>query len=444
MSSRTKEDILSMAEENNVKFIRLQFSDILGIVKNVAITREQLPVALEKGIMFDGSSIDGFARIQESDMYLRPDPDTFCLFPWRPKENGSVARLICDVYCPDGTPFAGDPRQVLKKVLKEARELGYSMQVGPEPEFFLFENDEEGNPTVIPQDKGGYFDLSPMDQAQDTRRNIILALEKMGFEVETSHHEVAPGQHEIDFKYADALRTADNIGTFKFVTKTMASEQNLHATFMPKPIAGENGSGMHIHQSLCSNGENVFYDPDDRLCLSKTAYYYIGGLLKHARAFTAITNPTINSYKRLVPGYEAPVYVSWSSANRSALIRIPSADGDGSRLELRNPDPSANPYLAIAVMLKAGLDGIKNEIEAPPEVVKDIYHLSKTEKKELGITSLPGNIMEAVRLMLEDEVIKETLGNHILNKFVQAKQTKWQDYRSQVHRWELENYLEIY
>ena len=283
-----------------------------------------------------------------------------------------------------------------------------------------------------------------MDQAQDTRRNIILALEKMGFEVETSHHEVAPGQHEIDFKYADALRTADNIGTFKFVTKTMASEQNLHATFMPKPIAGENGSGMHIHQSLCSNGENVFYDPDDRLCLSKTAYYYIGGLLKHARAFTAITNPTINSYKRLVPGYEAPVYVSWSSANRSALIRIPSADGDGSRLELRNPDPSANPYLAIAVMLKAGLDGIKNEIEPPPEVVKDIYHLSKTEKEELGITSLPGNIMEAVRLMLEDEVIKETLGNHILNKFVQAKQTKWQDYRSQVHRWELENYLEIY
>ncbi len=444
MSSKSKDDILRLAEEKNVKFIRLQFSDILGVVKNVAITREELPKALEEGIMFDGSSIDGFTRIQESDMYLHPDPDTFCIFPWRPDEGGSVARLICDVHCPDGSPFAGDPRRVLKNVLAEAHEMGYTMKVGPEPEFFLFELDEYGDPTIIPQDQGGYFDLSPMDQAQDTRRNIILALEQMGFEIETSHHEVAPGQHEIDFKYSDALRTADNIGTFEFVTKTIASQQDLHATFMPKPISGENGSGMHVHQSLFANGENAFYDPDDRLGLSKTAYHYIGGLIKHARALTAITNPTINSYKRLVPGYEAPVYVAWSSCNRSALIRIPAASGPGSRLELRNPDPSANPYLAIAVMLKAGLDGIKNEIDPPPEVVQDIYHLSLSEKDEMGIESLPGNIMEAVQVMLEDEVIKDALGNHILEKFVRAKKAEWNSYKAEVHEWELDHYLELY
>ncbi|MFW6269564.1 MAG: type I glutamate--ammonia ligase [Bacillota bacterium] len=444
MSNYSKEDILKLAEENDVKFIRMQFSDILGIVKNVAITREQLEDALEGEIMFDGSSIDGFTRIQESDMYLNPDYDTFALFPWRPSENGSVARLICDIHTPDGEPFIGDPRTVLKNVLQEAEDMGYSMNVGPEPEFFLFETDENGKATTIPDDDGGYFDLSPVDQAQDTRRSIILALEKMGFEIEASHHEVAPGQHEIDFKYAEALKTADNIGTFKFVTKTIASMQNQHATFMPKPIFGENGSGMHVHQSLFENGQNAFYDPEDDLGLSEIAYYYIGGLLKHAPAITAITNPTINSYKRLVPGYEAPVYMAWSSSNRSALIRIPAARGAGSRLEMRNPDPTANPYLAIAVMLKAGLDGIKNKIEPPKEVVEDIYELSSERKKELGIQSLPGNINEAVDTLLEDEVIKEALGSHILEHFVQAKRVEWNTYKAQVHQWELDNYLSIY
>ncbi len=444
MSNYSKEDILKLAEENDVKFIRMQFTDILGIVKNVAITREQLEDALEGEIMLDGSSIDGFTRIQESDMYLNPDYDTFALFPWRPSENGSVARLICDIHTPDGEPFIGDPRTVLKNVLQEAEDMGYSMNVGPEPEFFLFETDDNGKATTIPDDDGGYFDLSPVDQAQDTRRSIILALEKMGFEIEASHHEVAPGQHEIDFKYAEALKTADNIGTFKFVTKTISSMQKQHATFMPKPILGENGSGMHVHQSLFENGQNAFYDPEDDLGLSEIAYYYIGGLLKHAPAITAITNPTINSYKRLVPGYEAPVYMAWSSSNRSALIRIPAARGAGSRLEMRNPDPTANPYLAIAVMLKAGLDGIKNKIEPPKEVVEDIYELSSERKKELGIQSLPGNINEAVDTLLEDEVIKEALGSHILEHFVQAKRVEWNTYKAQVHQWELDNYLSIY
>ena len=444
MTDYSCEDILQIAEERDVKFIRMQFSDILGIVKNVAITREQLEEALAGKIMFDGSSINGFTRIQESDMYLKPDPDSFSIFPWRPEKNGAVARLICDVYTPEGEPFSGDPRIVLKNVLAEAEEMGYNMNVGPEPEFFLFQKDEAGNPTTIPHDLGGYFDLSPVDQAQDTRRSIILALEEMGFEIEASHHEVAPGQHEIDFKYDSALTTADNIGTFKFVTKTIASQQGLHATFMPKPIFGENGSGMHVHQSLFENGDNAFYDPEDDLGLSQTAYYYIGGLLKHAPAITAITNPTINSYKRLVPGYEAPVYMAWSSSNRSALIRIPAARGNGSRLEMRNPDPTANPYLAITVMLKAGLDGIKNEIEPPAEVLEDIYDLSDNRKNELGIESLPANIKEAVQILQEDEVIKEALGEHILERFVRAKKIEWNDYKARVHSWELDNYLSVY
>jgi len=441
MNNTGREDVLKKADENNVKFIRLQFSDILGIIKNVAITREQLEDALEGKIMFDGSSIEGFTRIQESDMYLKPDYSTFALFPWRPHKNGAVARLICDVYTPEGKPFNGDPRAVLQKVLNEAKEMGYSLFVGPEPEFFLFEKDEQGRPTTIPHDEGGYFDLSPVDQAQDTRRRIILALEEMGFEIEASHHEVAPGQHEIDFKYARALTTADNIATFRFVTKTIASQQGQHATFMPKPIFGENGSGMHVHQSLFQNSKNAFYDSEDELGLSKTAYYYIGGLLKHARALTAITNPTINSYKRLVPGYEAPVYLAWSSKNRSALIRIPAARGEGSRLEMRNPDPAANPYLAIAVMLKAGLDGIKNEIEPPAEVVEDIYNLSEKRRAEMGIDSLPGDINQAVDLLLEDEVIKDVLGEHVLEHFVRAKRIEWNEYKAQVHDWELNKYL---
>ncbi len=444
MSKYSKEDILKLAEETNVKFIRLQFTDILGIIKNVAITVEQLEDAVNNKIMFDGSSIDGFTRIQESDMYLRPDLDTFTVFPWRPEDGGAVARLICDVYTPEGEPFAGDPRNVLKRALNEAAEMGYSMNVGPEPEFFLFELDENGDPTTKPHDRGGYFDLAPVDQGQDARRSIVLALMDMGFEVEASHHEVAPGQHEIDFKYADALCTADNIATFKFVTKSLAYKHGLHATFMPKPVFGENGSGMHVHQSLFKDGENAFYNEDDRLGLSKTAYYYIGGLLKHAKALTAITNPTINSYKRLVPGYEAPVYISWSSRNRSALIRIPAARGTGTRLELRNPDPSANPYLAIAVMLKAGLDGIKNKIEPPAEVVENIYDMNDKRMKELGVESLPGNICQAVEVLMQDDIIKAALGNHVLEHFVDAKEIEWDVYRTQVHQWELDQYLETF
>ncbi|WP_089719490.1 type I glutamate--ammonia ligase [Halanaerobium congolense] len=444
MSKYSKEDILKMAEEKNVRFIRMQFTDILGIVKNVAITFKQLEDALDNKIMFDGSSIDGFTRIQESDMYLRPDYDTFTIFPWRPEEGGAVARLICDVYMPDGTPFAGGPRNVLKKALKEAEEMGYEMNVGPEPEFFLFQLDENGEATTKTHDNGGYFDLGPIDKGINARRSIVLALEEMGFEVEASHHEVAPGQHEIDFKYAPALETADNIATFKFVTKSIAHEHGLHATFMPKPIFGENGSGMHVHQSLFKDGKNVFYDENDRLGLSKTAYHYIGGLLKHARAITAITNPSINSYKRLVPGYEAPVYVAWSSANRSALIRIPAARGAGTRLELRNPDPSANPYLAIAVMLKAGLDGIKNEIEPPAEVLENIYEMSAARKEESNIESLPANIDEAVGLLLEDEVITSVLGNHVLEHFAAAKKVEWDEYRTQVSQWELDKYLSTF
>ena len=438
----TREDVLKKAQELGVKFVRLQFVDILGTIKNVAITIEQLPAALDGQIMFDGSSIEGFTRIQESDMYLRPDYDTFAIFPWRPQE-GAVARLMCDIYTPEGLPFAGCPRNTLKKVIAEAAEMGLTMYAGPEPEFFLFERDAQGYPTTITHDKGRYFDLSPIDLGENARRDIVLALEAMGFEVEASHHEVAPGQHEIDFKYTPVLKTADNIATFKFVTKSVAMQHNLHATFMPKPIFGENGSGMHVHQSLFRNGDNAFYQPDDQLQLSEIAYYYIGGLLQHAPALTAITNPTINSYKRLVPGYEAPVYISWSTQNRSALVRIPSAREKATRLELRNPDPAANPYLAMAVMLKAGLDGIKNRIEPGEQTTDNIYSMDEDERRARGIESLPGNIMEAVNNLHEDQVIRETLGEHIFGHFVEAKMIEWDVYRTQVHQWEVEQYLTI-
>ncbi|MBM7557048.1 type I glutamate--ammonia ligase [Halanaerobacter jeridensis] len=442
--SLTKEDVLQKAEELDVKFVRLQFTDILGVIKNVAITVDQLEEALDGEIMFDGSSIDGFTRIQESDMKLKPDYDTFTIFPWRPEEDGTVARLICDVYMPDGTPFEGGPRNVLQNALDEAAEMGYEMYLGPEPEFFLFEKDEEGEPTTITHDNGGYFDLGPIDEGQDARRDMVIALEKMGFDMEASHHEVAPGQHEIDFKYEDALKTADNIATFRFVVKSIANQHDLHATFMPKPIFGENGSGMHMNQSLFKDGENAFYDESDELGLSQTAKYYIGGLLEHANAIAAVTNPTVNSYKRLVPGYEAPVYKAWSASNRSALIRIPAARGAGTRVEMRNPDPAANPYLATAVMLKAGLDGIKNEIEPPAEVVDNIFAMSAQEKEEAGIESLPGNLHEAVNELLSDELIQKALGDHVLEHFVEAKRLEWDVYRTQVHDWELDQYLKTF
>ncbi|MGM0471934.1 MAG: type I glutamate--ammonia ligase [Bacillota bacterium] len=442
--SLTKEEILQKAEAENVKFIRMQFTDILGITKNVSITVEQLEDALEGNTMFDGSSIQGFTRIQESDMYLQPDYDTFAVYPWGPKEGGAVARLICDVYDADGTPFAGGPRNILKQVIEEAREMGYEMYAGPEPEFFLFETDENGEATTKTNDKGGYFDLSPVDLGYNTRRDISLALEDMGFEVEASHHEVAPGQHEIDFKYANALRTADNIATFKFVTKAISKEHGLHASFMPKPIFEECGSGMHVNQSLFKNGENAFCDPEDKLGLSKLAYHYIGGLLKHAKAIAAITNPTVNSYKRLVPGYEAPVYISWSSANRSALVRIPKAKGNGTRVEMRNPDPTANPYLAMAVMLKAGLDGIKNEIDPGPEALDNIYEMSDSQRKKAGIENLPSDLMSALEELMDDEVIKSALGEHAYNHFIKGKKIEWRVYKNQVHQWELDQYLETF
>ncbi len=439
----TREDVLRLVKEWDVKFIRLQFTDILGIIKNVAISVEQLERAIDTGIMFDGSSIEGFTRIQESDMYLKPDLDTFAIFPWHPRKS-SVARLICDVYTPDGKPFVGDPRSTLRKVIAEAEEMGFTLFAGPEPEFYLFKVDEQGRPTTIPNDEGGYFDLSPVDLGINTRRDIVLALEEMGFEIEASHHEVGPGQHEIDFKYEDALRTADNIATFKFVTKAIAKEHGYHATFMPKPIFGEAGSGMHIHQSLFRDGKNAFYDPNNTLGLSEIAYYYIGGILKHARAIAAITNPTVNSYKRLVPGFEAPVYISWSAANRSALIRIPSAREEATRIEIRNPDPSCNPYLAMAVTLKAGLDGIKNKIDPGTQTLDNIFDMTEEERIDAGIINLPGNIIEAVQELAQNTIIREAIGDHIFEHFVEAKMIEWDVYRTQVHQWELDQYLKIY
>lgn len=440
MLKYSKEDVLRMAVDQDVMFIRLQFTDIFGVLKNVAITVNELEKALNNEIMFDGSSIEGFVRIEESDMYLRPDPSSFAIFPWRPSE-GKVARLICDVYNPDGTPFEGCPRNVLKKALSEAAAMGYEMWVGPECEFFLFLTDSEGKPTTITHDNAGYFDLAPVDLGEDARRDMCLTLQQMGFEIEASHHEVAPGQHEIDFKYDDALTTADKIMTFKMVVRTIAKRHGLHATFMPKPVYGINGSGMHTNQSLSRNGKNIFDDPNGPLGLSQEAYYYIGGLMKHAKAMAAITNPTVNSYKRLVPGYEAPVYIAWSPKNRSPLIRVPAKRGAATRVELRNPDPTANPYLALAVMLRAGLDGIKNKIQPPPSVDRNIFHMDETVRAEYGIESLPGSLEEAIKEMEKDPLIRETLGEHIYNKYIEAKKLEWDDYRTKISQWEIDRYI---
>jgi len=439
----TSKDVLRMAEENDVKFIRLQFTDVFGVLKNVAITSKQLPDVLEDGCMFDGSSIDGFVRIEESDMRLRPDTGTFEIFPWRP-QLGKVARLICDVYTPNDQPYEGCPRNVLKKMLAEAESMGYAMNVGPECEFFLFQTDQEGGATTITQDNGGYFDLAPVDKGEDARRDICLTLEEMGFEIEASHHEVAKGQHEIDFKYADALKTADNIMTFKIVVKSIAQRHGLYATFMPKPIFGINGSGMHTNQSLCTRDGNAFYDPEGELMLSSAAYNYIGGIVKHIKAFTAVTNPLVNSYKRLVPGYEAPCYIAWSAKNRSPLIRIPAPRGPSTRVELRNPDPACNPYLSLALMLAAGLDGIKTGAEAPPPVNKNIFKLTPGEMKELGVGSLPANLYDALRLYRQDPLVQKTLGDHIYNVYYDFKSKEWDSYRTTVHQWELDKYLTRY
>lgn len=444
MAKYTHEDIKRIVQEENVKYIRLQFTDILGTIKNVEIPVSQLEKALDNKMMFDGSSIEGFVRIEESDMNLYPDLDTFVVFPWT-SEKGKVARFICDIYNPDGTPFDGDPRANLKRMLKEMEDLGFSdFNLGPEPEFFLFKLDEKGEPTLELNDKGGYFDLAPTDLGENCRRDIVLELEEMGFEIEASHHEVAPGQHEIDFKYASAIQACDDIQTFKLVVKTIARKHGLHATFMPKPLFGVNGSGMHCNLSLFKDGENAFYDANGDLELSDNARHFIAGIIKHATAFTAVTNPTVNSYKRLVPGYEAPCYVAWSARNRSPLIRIPASRGISTRVEVRSVDPAANPYLAMAVLLKAGLDGIKNKLEAPKPIDRNIYVMNKEERVAAGIADLPATLYAALEELKSNEVIQSALGEHLLEHFIEAKEIEWDMFRTQVHPWERDQYLTQY
>jgi len=446
IQTQTKENVLAAAEERGVDFIHLQFTDVVGIVKGVTIPVDELPRALEEGVWFDGSSIQGFARIAESDMYLLPDPATFALIPWEQEPGRVTARLICDVYTPAFEPFAGDPRGVLKRVLAEAREMGYIYQTGPELEFFLFRMGEGGEATPCPHDRGGYFDLST-DLAVEVRKDMVNALNAFGIQVEASHHEVATGQHEIDFQYADALRAADNAVTFKYALKAVAKEHGLYATFMPKPIFGINGSGMHTHQSLIDarTGKNVFADPEDEYGLSTIAKQFIAGQLAHARGMCAVLAPLVNSYKRLVPGYEAPVYVSWARINRSALIRVPKvSDLQATRLELRCPDPSCNPYLAFAVMLKTGLEGIKREMEPPEPAEENLYHLDPARIQARHMEILPGSLAEALEELAKDTVVQDALGQHVYEQFVEAKTQEWDEYRLQVTPWEVERYLPIY
>ncbi|WP_136717691.1 type I glutamate--ammonia ligase [Halorientalis salina] len=441
------QDVIDEIDEQNVDFLRLQFTDILGTVKNVSVPAEQAEKAFSEGIYFDGSSIEGFVRIQESDMRLVPDASTFSVLPWRNSDEHASARLICDVInTTTGEPFEGDPRYVLKQALQRAHDMGYTVNAAPEPEFFLFEEDEDGRATTKTNDAGGYFDLAPKDLASDVRRDIIYGLEDMGFEIEASHHEVAQGQHEINFEYDDALTTADNVGTFRTVVRAIAAQHDLHATFMPKPIPKINGSGMHTHISLFTeDGENAFHDGNDEFDLSETAKQFLGGILEHAPAITAVSNPTVNSYKRLVPGYEAPVYVAWSDRNRSALIRKPAARiPAASRIEARFPDPSCNAYLAFAALIHAGLDGIEKGIEAPDPVRENIYEFDEQKREEYGIDTLPQNLGEAVDALEEDEVIKNALGEHIGEKFVEAKRQEFKEYLVDVSDWELDRYLETF
>ena len=441
----TRDEIMHIIKEKNVNFFRLQFVDIFGFLKNIALPLSQIEKALDGKIMFDGSSIEGFVRINESDMYLKPDYDTFVVMPWREKDGSNAARIICDVYKPDGTPFVGCPRNNLKRVLAEAKKLGYTMNVGTEAEFFLFRRDAEGRATTITDDVTGYFDVEPDDSGIDCRRKIIKTLEAMGFEIEASHHEVAEGQHEINFKYADALTAADNTVTFKWVVRSIAAEFGLHATFMPKPVFGINGSGMHTNQSLFNlDGTNAFYDEKGPLELSPVAYKYIAGIMKNAKGFCAVTNPLVNSYKRLVAGYEAPVYVAWSASNRSALIRIPASRGMGTRTEVRCPDPACNPYLAFAMMLGAGLDGIKNDLPVPDAVNADIFEMTAAEKKEAGIASLPANLYEAVQELKASPIALDALGPHILEKYIEGKEQEWDSFRIAITDWEHKTYLSRY
>ena len=441
----TRDEIMHIIKEKNVNFFRLQFVDIFGFLKNIALPLSQIEKALDGKIMFDGSSIEGFVRINESDMYLKPDYDTFVVMPWREKDGSNAARIICDVYKPDGTPFIGCPRNNLKRVLAEAKKMGFTMNVGTECEFFLFRRDADGRATTITDDVTGYFDVEPDDAGIDCRRKIIKTLEAMGFEIEASHHEVAEGQHEINFKYADALTAADNTVTFKWVVRSIAAEFGLHATFMPKPVFGINGSGMHTNQSLFNlDGTNAFYDEKGPLELSPVAYKYIAGIMKNAKGFCAVTNPLVNSYKRLVAGYEAPVYVAWSASNRSALVRIPASRGMGTRTEVRCPDPACNPYLAFAMMLGAGLDGIKNDLPVPDAVNADIFEMTAAEKKEAGIASLPANLYEAVQELKASPIALEALGPHILEKYIEGKEQEWDSFRIAITDWEHNTYLSRY
>ena len=445
MAKFTKEEILKIAKEENIKYVRLCFTDINGVIKNVEIPGRGLSDALDNEIMFDGSSIDGFVRIQEADMYLRPDYDTWMVLSWEQTTYGKVAMLICDIYLPDGTPFVGDPRGVLRRNLARMRDLGYGyFNIGVEPEFFLFKLDDKGEPTLEFNDNGGYFDLAPVDGAEDCRRDIVLELERIGFIMEASHHEVAPGQHEINFMFNGALEAADKLQIFKLVVKNVAKRHGLHATFMPKPLSDINGSGMHTNCSLTDHkGNNVFDDPKGVIGLSETALQFIEGVLRNARGFTAITNPTVNSYKRLVPGYEAPCYVSWSDANRSAMIRIPAKRGKATRSELRSVDPSGNPYLAFSAVLAAGLDGIVNKYEVRDRVYINLYELNRDEREAMGILNLPENLKDALKALKKNPVITEALGSHVFEKFSIAKKREWDDFRTSVTEWEIKKYLKV-
>ena len=437
----TKQDIFDLVEEEDVRFIRLQFTDMLGTMRNLAITTSRLEDALDNLCMFDGSSIMGFVGVEESDLYLHPDFDTFEIFPWRPHQ-GKVARLICDVYKPDGTRLESDPRYILQTVIKEAEEMGYKFNVGPECEFFLFNTDERGNPTTEPHDNAGYFDLAPLDNGENCRREICLTLEDMGYKIEASHHEMAPGQHEITFRYDDALKTADRIVTFRTVVKTIAKRNGLHATFMPKPIAGVSGSGMHLTMSLEKDGKNVFYNENDPSKLSDTAHKFTAGLLKYTPDMACFTNPTVNSYKRLIPGYEAPVYIAWSANNRTPLIRIPRVSGKSTRVELRSPDGAANPYLALAVCLAAGMEGIKNKILPPESVDENIYEMTDVVKNALGIEELPASLREAITEFQKDQFMQEVLGEELSQKLIESKRAEYREYRTQVTEWEINEYLQ--
>lgn len=440
MNKYSKEDVMRLVEEEGVEFIRLQFTDVFGVLKNLAITPQHLERALNNRVMFDGSAIEGFVGIEESDLYLHPDPSTFTIFPWRPK-SGKVARLLCSIHYPDGRAFEADPRQILKRVLKDSAQMGYRFLVGPECEFFLFHLDDNGLPTTLTHEKAGYFDVAPSDLGEDTRRDIILTMEQMGYDIEASHHEFAPAQHEIDLHYADPLSCADTIMTFRLAARTLAKHHGLYATFMPKPLDGAHGSGMHVHISLMKDGMNIMEDPEDPKGLSKEAYWFIGGVMAHMKAMTAIFNPIVNSYKRLMSGYEAPRDIAWSEVNRSILLRVPAVRGFNTRVELRSPDGAANPYLTLALVLAAGMDGVKNHIAPPDSVNENIASFSAQEKADRGIESLPENLQEALECFRTDPLIREVLGEHLMEKFITKKQEEWNEYALKVSQWEIDTYL---